>query len=144
MIRKKTWIALLLLVPLERAQAGYGSAEAVMFLGGMATSGVATTTAGGVFTTFGSAPGAIGVAAALLIGGGVTVTATTGRYHKELATLLKVDHDTYLAGGDMTPFLQGVYRETRVRTHAFDLGNGIDEAKMTEAIDRMVAMAGPR
>ena len=146
----KTWgmIGLLFLFPLNEAQAGYGSAEAVMFLGGMSTAGVTTTTAGCVLTTFGSTPGAAWFAAALVIGGGVTITATTGRYHKELVTLLKVDHDTYLAGGEITPFLQGVYREVRTRSHELQLKDGpcvggeIDELKMTEAIDKLVALAG--
>jgi len=61
---------------------------------------------------------------------------------KALVFHLKVDHDLYLAGGEMTPFLQGVYREIRARTHGFDAeGGGIDEAKMAGAVDGLVAWA---
>ena len=46
----------------------------------------------------------------------------------------------------MTPFLQRIYRDVQRHSHDLDLkdgdatGNRIDELKMTEAIDRMVAM----
>lgn len=66
---------------------------------------------------------------------------------KRLVHRTKVDHDIYLAGGEMTPFLQSVYREVRLRSQELQLKDGpcvgseIDEARMTEAIDRLAALA---
>ena len=143
---KRALIALLLVLPASKAQAGYGSHAAVAYLGGMATIALTATSAGGVLTTFGGSPGAVGVSASMLLAGGVFGTVTIGSIHRELALQLKLDHDTWLTGGEMTPFLQGVYREIRTRSHEFDLedgepaGNRIDDRKMTQAIDRLVAM----
>jgi len=77
----------------------------------------------------------------------ISATVNESSTKKELLNQIKVDHDIYLAGGEMTPFLQRIYRDVQRHSHDLDLkdgdatGNRIDELKMTEAIDRMVAMA---
>lgn len=58
---------------------------------------------------------------------------------------LKVDHETYLAGGERTPLLEEVYRGLLLGTKAYSVRDprtgreSMDEQKLTEAIDRLVA-----
>lgn len=135
---------------------GMGQAQAVyqwdglrpLFIGGTLMAG--STVLGSGMGTTGSASGGstavmavVGVIAAL---SGVTASSYFSSLPKELVVQLKVDHETYLAGGEMTPLLQEVYRGvlTGARCHSRpDSVSGkevIDEAKMTAAIDRLVAM----
>jgi len=126
-----------LLLPVAQAQAGYGAEAAVPFLLG---AGLTSLVGPGVGVTVlvNGGPSAVGVT--LIMAGGGTSTWLWVGIHKELVHQLKVDHDTYLAGGEMTPFLQGVYREIRARTQGFDAeGGGIDEDRVTQAIERLVA-----
>lgn len=146
--RKRAVIGLFLMLPAGKAQAGYGAELLAPLLAIGGTCIVGSTTAGVLLTANGGNPSPeslIFVGATLAA---VLLGATSENIHKELVLQVKADHDTYLAGGEMTPFLQSVYREVRLRSHELQLKDGpcvageIDELKMTEAIDRMVAMAG--
>jgi len=150
---KWKWTALLVALAVTRASAGYG-AEAYPFalayisgIGVGATAIAVTLTGGGAFLA-NNDQGAFVIAVWALLGVSVTGLFAAGSNHKELAHQLKVDHDIYTAGGEMTPFLQGVYQEVRTRSQELQLKDGpcvggeIDELKMTEAIDKLVALAG--
>jgi len=88
--------------------------------------------------------------AAATMGGVITTTAKGGSaspqssqinwsWHK-LMIQVKTDHDTWLVGGEMTPFLQALYREIAVRKSVLAPEGKVDEERLTEAIDRMMAM----
>ena len=89
------------------------------------------------------APIASMLGAVALIGGAATTSDISkngmGHWHK-LMVQAKMDHDTYLAGGEMTPFLQALYREIAVRKSVLAPEGKVDEERLTEAIDRMMAM----
>jgi len=146
-IEKKKWIALLVALPLSQASAYQSGLE---FLGplfiGFTVTGVAASMTGGGLLLANTDRAALPIAASVLLVGGVASTVTVAKVHKELVNQLKVDHDTYVAGGEMTPILQDLYREVRSRSQELQLKDGpcvggeIDELKMTEAIDKLLAM----
>lgn len=78
---------------------------------------------------------------------GTTASTYLSDLSKELVVQLKVDHDTYLAGGGRTPFLEEVCRGLLLRTKAYSVEDprtgreSIDEQKLTSAIDQLVEMA---
>lgn len=87
------------------------------------------------------------VAGIVAVLSGVSATSYMSSLSKALVMQLKIDHDTYLAGGERTPFLEEVYRGVLSESKAcsrLDPATGmesINEEKMTEAIDKLVAMA---
>lgn len=81
------------------------------------------------------------LAIALALTGAGSITAHTLVVHKELVNQLKVDHDIFLAGGELTPFLQGIYREIRLQQCALVVDGVIDEERISQAIERLVLLA---
>jgi len=148
-IEKKKWIALLVALPLSQA---FGYQSGFEFLGplllGSTVTGVAASMTGGGLLLANTGRAAMPIVASALLGVGVAGTFTFANLHKELMNQLKVDHDTYLAGGEMTPILQNLYKEVRSRSQELQLKDGpcvggeIDELKMALAIDKLVALAG--
>ncbi|MEN9354870.1 MAG: hypothetical protein RL318_2195 [Fibrobacterota bacterium] len=143
----KPWITLglIAMIAAGKAQAGYGGELAVPLIAAGGTCVFGLTTGGLMLSTNSEKPSPETM---ILVGSTLAIAllgATTESFNKELIQVLKTDHDTWLAGGEMTPFLQNVYREVQARSRDFDLkdgkaaGNRIDERKMTEAIDRLVA-----
>ena len=109
-IEKKKWIALLVALPLSQA---FGYQSGFEFLGplllGSTVTGVAASMTGGGLLLANTGRAAMPIVASALLGVGVAGTFTFANLHKELMNQLKVDHDTYLAGGEMTPILQNLY-----------------------------------
>jgi len=151
----RTLIALFLVISASKAQAGYGGELAAPLLAvgatclvGSTTLGVALSANGGAIQLLNNDRAVFPIVASALLGVCVAGTVTTAALQKELMNQLKVDHDTYLAGGEMTPILQNLYREVRSRSQELQLKDGpcvgdeIDEGKMTQAIDKLVALAG--
>jgi len=144
---KWKWPALLVALAVTHSQAFYG-AEAMEPFMVASTLGLTGISLGVLSTANSGGSNGMEIVTTCLLGVSLTGTLTWGSIgkHKELAILVKVDHDTYLAGGEMTPFLQGVYREVRSRSQELQLKDGpcvggeIDEGKMTQAIDKLVAM----
>lgn len=146
-IEKKKWSALLVALPLSQA---FGYQSGFEFLGplftGLTVTGVAASMTGGGLLLANTGRAAMPIVASALLGVGVAGTFTFANIHKELLNQLKVDHDTYMAGGEMAPILQNLYREVRSRSQELQLKDGpcvggeIDEGKMTAAIDKLLAM----
>lgn len=125
--------------------AGYG----MIVLGIMGVIGTTIGCAGfGTYTVIeGAGTGVTIVVGVLVAMSGVTGSRMTSLLKKEVVMQLKVDHETYLAGGEKTPFLQEVYRQVQIATKSYsqiDPATGmesIDEEKITAAIDRMVEIS---
>ena len=81
------------------------------------------------------------ISAVLAVGAAVTTSAGATILRKELVNQVKIDHETYLAGGEMSPFLRAIYSDVcSSMSHLLTAGT-LDEEKMTRAIDRLVALA---
>lgn len=116
--------------------------------------GGATTSAVGVTVTLvanGTIPVETFLTGLLVVAGTAVLSATSQTIANQDAVIqLKVDHETYLAGGAMTPMLQEVYRQVQLETNVYTIPDSapgapsIDERKMTEAIDRLVAQCRVR
>jgi len=108
-------------------------------LGG--TSSIALVASGGTdsYGPLVSLLGAAGLVGAAATTSDASMDPGRGIYHK-LMVQVKTDHDTHLAGGEMTPFLQGLYREIRLKNPALAPDGTIDEKRLTDAMDRVQAM----
>ena len=138
-------LAMLLILGAVQAHAYRDSDLGYSTVAGLgATSSIALAACGGA-DQFGPIVTLLGVAS--LIGGVVTTSDVSkngmGHWHK-LMVQLKTDHDTYLVGGEMTPFLQGLYRELKIQKSALAPEGTIDEERLTEAIDRVLAVTEAR
>lgn len=108
--------------------------------------GAATSTVGVTVTLVatGTIPFETFLTGLLVVAGAGSLTTTSQMIANQDAVVqLKVDHETYLAGGAMTPMLSEVYRQVQHVTNVYTLVDpntgtpSIDEQKMTEAIDRL-------
>lgn len=143
-------LSLILLMGASHAQADDYSGYGMLVIGAMGVSGVAASSVigCGMVAVESSSPVVTVLAGALAIASGVTSSRFMSLFVKfDAVSQLKVDHETYLAGGAMTPLLREVYRQVRLETSGFTrpdpvTGNDtIDEARMGEAIDRLVEWA---
>ncbi len=136
--------AILLLMSQARADEGFGA----LILAGAAGAGTSVVFSGlGIGSSASGAPTAVLVVVGILAGlSSLAGLGLTSSIKKELVVQLKIDHDTYLAGGERTPFLQEVYRGLLLQTKEYsrlEATTGkdvIDEEKLTMAIDKLVAM----
>lgn len=125
-------------------------------LGGALAGGIALVgtslgvTTGGIYTAAtGGSTASLIIVGVLMSVSGLAGTGITSSTKKELVVQLKIDHDTYLAGGEATPFLREVYRELQLQTKEYSLQGGdpehpaIDEQKLTATIDRLAALFDP-
>jgi len=109
-------------------------------LGGTSCIGLGASGAAGQLGPLSITLGGMALAGGALATSNVTNNWEWGHWVNKLMVQVKTDHDTWLVGGEMTPFLQALYREIEVRKSMLAPEGKIDEERLTEAIDRMMAM----
>lgn len=148
--RKRKIVLAVISLGLAQARADY-EGYAVVYLGLLTGAGLlAGTSIGGVVTIAQGASPTVTILVGFLVAiTGLGFTGLTSDLKKEWVEQLRIDRETYLAGGEMTPYLQETYRQILQRSDAYsriDPATGqmqIDEDKMGAAIDRLEAMATP-
>ncbi len=146
---KMILVVLLMAFTNVRADSSGNEGFGMIIVGGMGIIGTTIGCAGlGTYSAIESSGAGVAIVVGVLAAmSGVTGSRVTSLMRKELVVQLKVDHETYLAGGEKTPYLQEIYREIRIKAKFYsriDPETGvesIDEEKMTAAIDRMVELS---
>jgi hypothetical protein len=99
-----------------------GKGEGALLMGilmGMGTTGGLIGTGSTIILS--GAGSTVTILVGVLVGGtAVTGSRLTSILNKEAVNQLKIDHETYLAGGTMTPLLQEVYRRVQQETSFYD------------------------
>lgn len=153
--RKIVLLAVSLCISQVRADSSGNEGYGMLLLAGMGVLGITSATMyGGTYTILNSGSLAVQVVVSVLVAitsVGLTAFSCSIKIgcpiHKDWVTQLKADHETYLAGGEKTPYLKEVYRQLQLETDAYTRIDpitgkaGIDEVKLSLAIDQMVALA---